>query len=263
MFGQVKDILSKKQLLFTLSLSDFKKKFIGSYLGIVWVFVQPIVSIFIYYLVFQVGFRSSPVENMPYVLWLIPGIIPWFFFNEALANGVSVLSAYQHLVKKMVFRIDLLPLVKVMSSLFVHFIFLFIMIIVFLLYGVSPSLWWLQCIYYLLCNIILVTGLIYLTSSINVFIKDVGQIVNVVLQLGFWITPIMWDLSIMPEALHLLLRLNPFTYVVNGFRDSFIFHVGFWENPKGFIYYWVVTGVILFCGIKLFKKMEPHFADVL
>ena len=263
MFGQVKDIFSKRQLLFTLSLSDFKKKFIGSYLGIFWMFVQPIVSIFIYYLIFQVGFKSSPVEDMPYVLWLIPGIIPWFYFNEALSNGVSVLSAYQHLVKKMVFRIDLLPLVKVVSSLFVHFIFLFIMVIVFLLYGVVPSLWWLQCIYYLLCNIILVTGMIYLTSSVNVFIKDVGQIVNVVLQFGFWMTPIMWDLSIMPEALHLFLKLNPFTYVVKGFRDSFIYHVGFWEKPEELIYYWVVTSVIFICGIRLFKKMEPHFADVL
>lgn len=263
MIRELKDIYIKRQLLMTLSVSDFKKKFIGSYLGIFWMFMQPIVSVFIYYLVFQVGFKSNPVENMPYILWLIPGIVPWFFFNEALLNGVSVLLSYQHLVKKMVFRIDLLPLVKVISSLFVHLIFIVILIIVFLLYGISPSVWWLQCIYYLICNIILLTGLIYLTSAINVFIKDVSQIVNIVLQLGFWVTPIMWDITIMPEALHGLLKLNPFTYIVNGFRDSFVYHVGFWEKSQETFYYWIVTCIIFICGIKIFKRMEPHFADVL
>lgn len=260
---QIKDIISKRQLIMTLAVSDFKKKFIGSYLGVFWMFMQPIVSILIYYFVFQIGFKSNPVENVPYVLWLMPGIIPWFFFNDTLQNGVSTLHSYKHLVKKMVFRIDILPLMKVVSSLFLHLIFILVLIIVFLLFGEQPSIWWLQIIYYLIGNILLVTGLVYLTSAINVFVKDMSQIVSICLQFGFWIAPIMWDISMMPEEIHWILRLNPFTYIVDGFRDCFIFHVGFWTKPYWTLYFWLIILLIFIGGIKLFKKMETHFADVL
>lgn len=263
MIRQIKDIINRRQLILTLAASDFKKRFIGSYLGVFWIFMQPIVSIVIYYFVFQIGFKSNPVENMPYVLWLMPGIIPWFFFNDTLQSGVSTLSSYKHLVKKMVFRIDILPLIKVVSSLFIHFIFIFILMLVFLIFGESPSVWWLQTIYYLVCNIMLVAGLVYLTSAINVFVKDTNQIVSIFLQFGFWIAPIMWDISRMPEEIHWILRLNPFTYIVDGFRDCFVYHVGFWTKPYMALYFWVFTLVIFIGGVKLFKKMEPHFADVL
>lgn len=263
MIRQIRDIINRRQLILTLAASDFKKRFIGSYLGVFWIFMQPIVSIVIYYFVFQIGFKSNPVENMPYVLWLMPGIIPWFFFNDTLQSGVSTLSSYKHLVKKMVFRIDILPLIKVVSSLFIHFIFIFILMLVFLIFGKSPSIWWLQTIYYLVCNIMLVTGLVYLTSAINVFVKDTNQIVNIFLQFGFWIAPIMWDISRMPEKIHWILRLNPFTYIVDGFRDCFVYHVGFWTKPYMALYFWLFTLVIFMSGVKLFKKMEPHFADVL
>lgn len=263
MLHQLKDIYSKKQLIWTLALADFKKRFIGSYLGIFWMFMQPIISIIIYYFVFQIGFKSNPVENFPYVLWLMPGIIPWFFFNEAMQNGVSTMISYKHLVKKMVFRIDILPLMKVVSSLIVHFIFVFTLIAVFLLFGEQPSIWWLQTVYYMAGNIILVLGLVYLTSAINVFVKDMGQIVNILLQFGFWIAPIMWDISMMPERIHWILRLNPFTYVVDGFRDSFIYHIGFWSKPLWGVYFWAVSILIFVIGMLLFKKMESQFADVI
>lgn len=263
MLETIRDIWKERKLLIVLAKSDFKKKFVGSFFGVFWMFMQPIVNIMIYYLVFQVGFKSNPVKDMPYVLWLMPGIFPWFFFNEALQNGVLTLNSYQHLVKKMVFRLDILPMIKVLSSLFLHFIFLYITVAVYLLFGEGPSLWWLQGIYYLLCNILLIIGLTYLTAALNVFMKDTSQIVNICLQFGFWLAPIMWDESIMPAVLRPFLKVNPFTYIVNGFRDSFVFHVGFWDRPGESMVFWLVTLIILLGGVKLYKRMEPHFADML
>lgn len=263
MLETVKDIWAERKLIMVLARSDFKKKFVGSYFGIFWMFVQPIVSILIYYLVFQVGFKTNPVDDMPYVLWLMPGIFPWFFFNEVLQGGVLTLNSYQHLVKKIVFKVDILPMVKIVSSLFLHLIFLYINLVVFLLFGELPSLWWLQGFYYLICNLILITGLVYLTAAINVFVKDMSQIVNICLQFGFWLAPIMWDESIMPQMLIPFLRLNPFTYIVNGFRDCFVYHVGFWERTGDTVYFWIISLTLLFGGIRLYKKMEPHFADML
>lgn len=263
MIQNIKDIWNKRQLIWTLAIADFKKRFIGSYLGIFWMFLQPIVSIIIYYFVFQVGFRSNPVDNMPYVLWLMPGLIPWFFYNDTLQAGVSTLNSYKHLVKKMVFRTDILPLMKVVSGLISHLIFVIVLFVVFLFFGEKPSFWWVQTVYYLVCNILLVTGLVYLTAAINVFIKDMGQLVVILLQFGFWTSPIMWDMSMMPEKFHWLLRLIPVTYIVEGFRDCFVYHVGFWEKPWYTIYFLVITSLIFIVGVRLFKRLEPHFADVI
>lgn len=258
-----KDIYEKRKLILTLAKSDFRKKFVGSYFGIVWMFVQPIVTVLIYYFVFQVAMKATPATDKPYVIWLIPGIVPWFFFNEAMAAATNSLYDYQHLVKKMVFKVSILPIVKLMSSLFVHIIFICIMVGVYLIFGETPSLWWFQIIYYTACTLFLLLGLSYFTASVNVIFKDMGQIVNICLQFGFWLAPIMWDLSMLPEKFHFLFKLNPFYYIVQGYRDSFVFKVGFWEKPELTVYFWVVGLAVFMLGTFMFKRLKPHFADVL
>lgn len=105
----MKVLWEKRKLILDLAKADFKKRFVGSYLGIFWIFVQPVVTIIIYYYIFQLGFKSNPQADVPYVVWLLPGIIPWFFFNEAVMNGTVSMLNYQHLVKKMVFPIKIIP----------------------------------------------------------------------------------------------------------------------------------------------------------
>lgn len=258
-----KDILSKRRLIMTMAEADFRKKFIGSYFGVFWMFVPPIVTVLIYYCVFQLGFKSNPVTDMPYVLWLIPGIVPWFFFNEAWGSATACLYEYQHLVKKMVFKVSILPIVKVSASLFVHFIFIWIMLAVYLLFGEKPSLWWFQLFYYTFCTAFLLLGLSFFTASINVFFKDMSQIVQVFLQFGMWIVPIMWPSTMMSGVLLSIVKLNPIYYIVEGYRDCFISQVGFWEHKELTIYFWVVSIGIFAVGSTVFKRLKPHFADVL
>lgn len=259
----MKVLWDKRKLVFDLAKADFKKRFVGSYLGVFWIFVQPVVSIVIYYCVFQLGFKSNPTADVPYVVWLLPGIIPWFFFNEAVMNGTTSMTTYQHLVKKMVFPIKVIPMVRILASLFIHFIFVGVMFVVMLLFGMKPNLWWFQYIYYMVCNLMLITGIVYLLSALNVFIKDVGQLVNIFLQIGFWLAPIMYDVSIMPEIFQKLIALNPFQYIVVGGRECFIEQIGFWEKPMETLYFWVVTLVLFVIGSKVFDKFEKHFVDVL
>lgn len=258
-----KDIWGKKELIITLAEADFRKRFVGSFLGIFWMFIQPIVTVLIYFFVFQLGFRSRPVLEVPYVLWLIPGIVPWFFFNEAWGGATNCLYEYQHLVKKMVFKISILPVVKVLASLFIHLIFIWIMLIVYLLFGMQPSIWWLQLFYYTFCTMFLVLGLSYITASANAFFKDIGQTVQIILQIGMWLAPIMWSETIFPERFRFILKFNPVYYLVEGYRDCFITHVGFWERPQLTVYFWCVSIVIFFVGAILFKRLKPHFADVI
>lgn len=262
-FKDAKDIWERRELILTLAEADFKKKFVGSFLGIFWMFIQPIITVLIYFFVFQLGFRSQPVSEVPYVLWLIPGIVPWFFFNEAWGGATNCLYEYQHLVKKMVFKVSILPIIKVVSSLFIHLIFIWIMIIVYLLFGVQPSLWWIQIFYYTFCTLFLVLGLSYITASANAFFKDMGQTVQILLQIGMWLVPIMWSETMFPVRFRFVIKLNPVYYLVQGYRDCFITHEGFWEHPQLTAYFWCIVLIIFGIGMNLFKRLKPHFADVL
>lgn len=248
-----------------LAASDFKKRFVGSYFGVFWMFVQPIVTIIIYYCVFQLGFKTAPPTGIevPYVLWLIPGMIPWFFINEGINMGTGCLYDYNYLVKKIVFKVSVLPVIKMVSCLFVHIIFVGIMMAVFIIFGQYPTIYWIQAIYYTACAFIISLGITFFTASINVFFKDMGQIVNILLQFGMWIAPIMWPYTMVGEKLQQILKLNPFYYIVEGYRDCFITQVWFWERYKISIYFWVVTIIIFIIGGVVFKKLKPHFADVL
>ena len=121
----LKELVAKRKLIWELSKADFRKRFVGSYFGVVWMFIQPIVTVLIYWLIFgPIGFKSAPpVPNASYVQWLVPGIAPWFFFSEALNCGTGCLQEYNYLVKKVVFKVEILPVIKLISCLFVHAFF--------------------------------------------------------------------------------------------------------------------------------------------
>lgn len=268
----IRDIIHNRMLIINLAKNDFKQKFAGSYFGIIWAFVQPIITVLVYWFVFEKalnpGTRATKAGiEVPYVLWLIAGLVPWFYFSEVLNTGTNTLIEYNYLVKKVVFKVSVLPMVKAVSSLFVHLFFVGFMLVLYICYGFMPNLYTLQIIYYSLCMLVLALGIIYLTSAVNVFFRDLSQVVSIILQIGIWMTPIMWNIESMESrisaSLITILKLNPMYYVVNGYRDSLINQQWFWEKPNLTVYFWVITLLIFFLGNKAFQKLQPHFADVL
>ncbi|WP_462396832.1 ABC transporter permease, partial [Hungatella hathewayi] len=194
----LKEFISNRSLILDLAINDFKTRYAGSYLGIVWAFVQPVVTILVYWFVFQVGFRSGTLKEVPFVLWLAAGLVPWFFFNEALNSATSSLIDYGYLVKKVVFNIRIIPFVKILSALFVHAFFVIFILLLYILNNIFPSIYWLQIVYYSGYMIILCLGITYVTSALMIFFRDLSQIINVFLQIGIWMTPIMWDIAVIP-----------------------------------------------------------------
>lgn len=263
----LKEIIKKRRLIWDLAKADFKKRFVGSYFGVVWMIIQPIVTVLIYFFVFQMGFKSvPPIPGVPYVLWLIPGIVPWFFFSEALNCVTGCLQEYSYLVKKVVFQVEILPIIKLISCLFVHGFFVLIMLVVFLIYGRMPLITWIQALYYSFAAAMLALAFGYFTSAIQVFFKDMTQIVGICLQFGMWLTPIMYHEGLFADKapwVTTLLKVNPFYYVVAGYRDSMLTGAFFWQRPKLGLYFWAVTIIIGLVGLRVFKRMRPHFSDVL
>lgn len=262
-FNLIRELKDNRKLIWSLAKNDFKTKYAGSYFGIFWAFVQPIVTILIYVFVFQVGFKAAPEGDYPYVLWLIAGIIPWFFFVEGLVNATNCLVEYSYLVKKVVFKISVLPLVKIISSLFVHLFFIVFAIFIYYINGKMPGLAIMQVLYYCICAIALVLSLSYLTSSIVPFFKDFSQIISILTQIGMWMLPIMWNKNMLEPQFQWILKLNPMYYVVEGYRESFIYGTWFWEKPTQTIYFWGCVILIYLISITVFKKLKIHFSDVL
>lgn len=257
------EIYENRKLIWKLSRNDFKTKYAGSYLGIIWAFIQPIVTILVYWFVFQFGLRNGNVGDTPYALWLMAGLIPWFFFSESLNGATSAMIEYSYLVKKVVFRIHILPLIKMLSAFFVHVCFVIFLLLVYALNRYTPDQYTLQIVYYSICMFCFVWGFSYLTSAIVVFVKDLTQIISIVLQIGVWMTPIMWNIEMLPQGIRWLFKLNPMFYVVEGYRDALINKRWFWENIEYTLYFWLLTAAVFYIGIRIFRKLRGHFADLL
>ena len=240
-FSLPKELYENRRLVFKLAVNDFRTRYAGSYLGIVWAFVQPVVTILVYWFVFSVGFKASTGDlGVPFVLYLVAGMVPWLFFQEALLGGTNALLEYNYLVKKVVFKISVLPLIKVLSAMFVHFFFVIFTWILYACYRRFPDLYYIQIIYYTGCVFVLVLSLSFLTCSVVVFFRDLTQIITIILQIAVWLY-----------------------YVVSGYRDTFLWKHWFFEHPLWTLYFWGFTAVCFLLGARAFKKLKIHFADVL
>lgn len=264
-FSLIKELIQNRRLVLSLAKNDFKTKYAGSYLGIVWAFIQPVVTMMVYWFVFTVGFKSGKAMDYPFVLYLISGIVPWFFFQDALNGGTNALLEYNYLVKKVVFKISILPVVKVISAALVHVFFIAFALVMCTLNGYPPTVHTIQVIYYSGCVFLFSLALSYATSAIVVFFRDLTQVINIVLQVGVWMTPIMWDLNMLANhpLVMKLFKLNPMYYIVSGYRDAMLGRIWLTEHLLWGLYFWVVTALLFVLGSVIFKRLKPHFADVL
>lgn len=260
-----------RQLIWKLAKNDFKNRYAGSYLGRVWAFTQPVVTVVLYWFVFGHIMMADKKELLtagveaPYVLWLTAGLVPWFYFSEAVSNGTTSLLEYSYLVKKVVFQIRIIPIVKLIAASFTHMFFVLFMLVLYFCYGYKPDVYLLQLVYFSFCLFMLVLALSYATCAIAVFFRDLMQIVNIFLQVGMWATPILWNITFLDNEplLQGIIKCNPIFYVVNGYRNALFAKTWFWQEPLATLYFWIVTAVLFVLGTWIFKRLRVHFADVL
>ncbi|NRT74183.1 ABC transporter permease [Clostridium beijerinckii] len=259
----IREIYNDRSLLIAFSMKDFKRRFAGSFFGMAWAFIQPLLTMIIYWIVFQFGFRSGDVGHIPFILWFMCGIIPWLFISEAFSIASNSFLEYSYLVKKVMFNINILPLVKILSSLIIHLFFIGLLIFVCVLFGYYPQVYSVQVIYYMFCTMAFVFAISLICSSIMVFFRDLNQIIGLILLAGMWGTPIAWNPNIFPESVQFYIKLNPIFYLVEGYRDCFVSNRWFWDKYNQTAYFWIVTLILFFIGTFLYNRLKPHFADVL
>lgn len=260
----LKGIWADRKVLLELARNDFKMKYTNSLLGIIWAFIVPLITVLVLWFVFEVQFRSVPMEGVPFILWYMPAFLVWNFFTDAFGAGSGCLSEYGYLVKNMRFRVSALPIVKIISSSFVHLFFICFIFAIYAIYGYMPRVNNLQVIYYYFALVVFLIGLTWTTSALAIFTKDTLSIVNLIVQVGFWATPIVWSMDAMPQNVQNILKLNPIFYICNGYREAFCTDFWFFTNhPLWTAYFWIFTIAQLIVGTYVFNRLRPQFADLL
>ncbi len=259
-----KTLIKNKKLVFQLGKNDFRNRFASTSLGAVWGFVSPFIFMMTYVIVFQYILKAGSAGSDPYVVWFLPGMSMWLFLNDSILTASSSIRNYSYLVKKVVFPVDIIPVISLTASSIISIFLFIISIVVCTVYGYFANV--LELIYMIFAACCLVIAITRLTSAISTLVPDFSQLLSVAMQLFMWLTPIMWNLSMLEN--HVLIskaiRCMPFTYLVTGFREVFINGNLIYQNNGIYtIIFWVITILIFLWGNSIFKKNKKDFADVL
>lgn len=257
------ELFAKKRLVLTLSVRSFKSVYFGSALGFTWAILEPMVYVFMIWFFMSRVMKAPPPDGYPYVPWLMASMAVWNFISQSLTTSTGAFRSYSFLIKRPQLTLAIVPILDILAAAYVHAIFVGILILLLLVSGVSFSIYWFQALYYFFATVVLLYGVSLITASISPFLKDMRNIVQVLLQIGFWVSPIFWSPESYPSKLVFLLKMNPLTYLLEGYRKSFLYHQPFWEDWMGGIYFWSITLIVLLIGVWTYSKLRPHFGDVI
>jgi teichoic acid transport system permease protein len=257
--------LKQRNVLLTLIVRDFNSRYLSSFIGLPWAFIQPAVYVFVIWFAFTFGLRGgNTATGVSFAPWLLVGMIPWLFISQTMIVSCMALPEYAYLIKKTSFNVSFIPIIKIFSGMIVHVIMILLVILLLIFnFQIYPTIYWIQIIYYLFATFILLTGISLFVASVNVFIHDMAHIINIITTMLFWATPIIWPFTKLHGNYRYIALLNPFFYITEGYRYTFIEKVWFFEFAEMNIYFWSVTILIFITGAYTFKKLRPDFGDVL
>ena len=258
-------VVRNRALIWQLAIYQFKNEYAATTLGAVWAIVHPIALLCVFWVVFSQGFRLRPTDpQTPYFLVLFCGLVPWLMFNAVLVGGSGIIIQHKYLLRKLAFPLEILPVVHLISSALVHSVVLLVLFVILLVYGIVPGVKCLSLFYYFSAMACFSLGLSLVLSSVNVFHRDIGQVVGVVATMWFWLTPVVWQPDSFPPTLVAYLKFNPLFHIVEGYRYALLPTSS--RDAADFttaIYFWATTLFLLLLGAVIFRRLKPHFGDVI
>ena len=244
--------------------TEFKTRFIRSKLGGFWMILHPLAQVLVYALILsQIMTAKLPgvASQFAYPIYILSGMVGWTLFSEILNKSLNVFIQNGNLLKKMAFPKLALPIITIGTALVNFIIFLIMMFIVFGFLGHLPyhALLWLPLL--VIITLSLAIGIGLFLGTLNVFIRDIGQIMEVVINFWFWLTPIVYMISIVPEKYHWLIMLNPMTGLIMGYQNVLLYDKA--PNLHILLYPAFVACISLILAITVFYKAKEEMADVL
>jgi ABC-type polysaccharide/polyol phosphate export permease len=243
---------------------NMRVRYVGSFLGIFWSFIHPLTQILMYYFVFSVILKlklGPEFGGASFAIWLVAGLLPWMFFAEVVTQSTGVVLEQSSLITKMAFPSELLPLTNLLAALINHLIGVVIFIFILLAIGYDISLNILLIFPSLIATGIFALGISWILSALNVFLRDIGQIVAVFVNIWFFMTPIIYSNHFVPDRFQLLYGFNPMLHTVEAYRTGLLGSTDI--NVTGFSYLLLMGFATFAVGGLIFRKLKPAFADVL
>lgn len=259
----ISQLFKYRRTLWLLAVRNVQDRYAGTVGGMLWAVLNPLLLLLVFWVVFGVGLRMQVPGGQPFVLALFCGLIPWMTFNEILNGAAASITGRAYLVKKIAFPLEILPFTHLVSALFTQAVLLAILGIMLCFYGVVPAVGALMLLYYLFAMCALAAGLALLLAAAAVFYRDILQGLGVMLNVWFWVTPIVWPPEMLSGALKPMLDFNPFNYIVSGYRSALLSADLALPDPQSTIYFWIVVVVVWLAGATVFVRLKPMFADVL
>lgn len=258
----LKLIVKNHRLILLMSKNDFRNKYSYTNFGAVWGFITPLIFMLTYVIVFEYILKTGSSGEYPYIVWFLPGIAVWMFLSDGILSTSNSVRNYSYLVKKVVFPVEIIPVISIASSLIVYVFSLLITSVVGIFSGYPPNL--LQLVYFVLASIAYVLAVTRLTTAICTLVSDFTQFLTILMQILFWFTPVVWNIEMVGPGLRRVVAWMPFTYLVTGLRGAFIGQPvlarSSWADTALF---WLVTVIFFVYGEWVFNRVKREFADVL
>lgn len=251
------EIWQYRTMISSLVYKDLHGRYKGSFLGFLWTFINPLLQLLVYSIVFSVIIRMG-IEN--YGLFLFVALIPWMFLSSSIVNGSNCIIANSNLVCKIYFPREVLP-ISVVNSNFINMLYSFIIVIVaVLIYGDNHVFVnWLYLPLLFIIEYMIVLGITLIVASITVYFRDFAHILNILVTAWQFLTPVLYPISMVPKEYQNLFELNPMTNIITAYRE-----VLFYNNaPDIFILFkaFVYGLVLMVLGFVIFGKLKKGFAE--
>jgi teichoic acid transport system permease protein len=263
--GIIKEHAEYRKQVFQLAVIDLLKTYRGSALGWLWAVIKPSVTIFVYWFAFSVGMRAGKgVNGFPFFLWLLAGIIPWFYMQEMLTQGSGNFKKYDYLVTKIRFPISTISTFVSLSKMYVHTALLMIVVVMFVLSGYPVDVYYLQLPVYIGLMFAFFTMWSLFASLLSAMSKDFANVVSSFVTAIFWISGIMWDVnSIKDPVLAKVLLFNPVTFLATGYRNVFIYKRWFFQDTFALLAFAIMLAGMFGLALYTFHRLRRDIADVL
>jgi ABC-type polysaccharide/polyol phosphate export permease len=248
--------VQRRSLIVELIRRELKLRYRGTWLGFAWTLLNPLVSTVVHTLVFSYFLRIG-IPNFP--AFLLSGLLPWIWFSESISSGTDCFVAHAGFLRNAVFPAQVLPVVAIGTGMMNYVFALPVLLILLQVYRI-PLEWTLFALPAVMAvQFALALGIVYLTATFNVFLRDLRYIVQHVLMVAFFLTPIMYDFSVVPEQFHWILKLNPMTIVIDSYRMVLLY--GTWPHWRNLGFVLALALVLVVLGSFVFQRNKEMLAE--
>lgn len=258
------EIIKNSRRMWRLAKYEQKATNKNTVLGFLWNFLNPAIQIFIYWFVFAVGLNSAqPKGGYSHIVWMICGIIPWFYISSLLTSTTTSICGYSGILKRMSFPMAIVPVKTVLSGFLSHIYSMIIVIFICILGGAKLHINNLYLVYFMIATIVFLVAYAMLFSAITVLVRDVQKLISSLTRLLFYISPVVWVQDNLPLNIRYILRLNPIDYLINGYRNSILYPENIDIINYQTLWFWFLTITLFAVGCKVHMKLKKEFFDLI